>query len=189
VSPSIIGSVLGANAQPAAGEATGGAADLPYTVPNIRVDHCLADTAVPTGWCRSVFSTQTPFANECFLDEIAAAQGKDRLAQTYGWFMGLGASEIPQHLAAAERYSRGLPRRDSLLIRGSKLAEVDGDMDAIPLFEDLVARYADDVEAWHGLGDALFHMGAQANRPITAAIGPLERTLALDPTTRPRSFT
>jgi isoquinoline 1-oxidoreductase beta subunit len=77
VSPSIVGPNLGADANAAAGEATGGAAQLPYAIPNIYVDHCAADTAVPTGWFRSVFNTQTPFANECFLDEIAAATGKD----------------------------------------------------------------------------------------------------------------
>jgi serine/threonine-protein kinase len=132
---------------------------------------------------------QFPEAQEAYtraIDEDSTfAIAYYRLAQTYGWFMGLGASEIPQHLAAAERYSRGLPRRDSLLIRGWKLADVDGDMDAIPLFEDLAARYADDVEAWHGLGDALFHMGGQANRPLTAAIAPLERTLSIDSTYAP----
>lgn len=108
VSPSIVGKVLGANAQAAAGEATGGAADLPYTVPNIRVDHCLADTAVPTGWFRSVFSTQTPFANECFLDEIAAAQGKD----PYEFRMALLADH-PRHRGvlklAAEKAGWGDP--------------------------------------------------------------------------------
>lgn len=108
-----------------------------------------------------------------------------RLAQTFGWFRGLGASEVPRHLAAAERHSTGLPRRDSLLIRGWKLADVDGDLDAIPLFRGLTERYPDDVEAWHGLGDALFHMGAQIGQPITAAIEPLERTLEIDSTFAP----
>ncbi len=108
-----------------------------------------------------------------------------RLAQTYGWFLGLGAAEVPTYLAAAERHSAGLPPRDSLLIRGWKLADVDGDLEAIQLFENLTARYDDDLEAWHGLGDAIFHMGAQAGRPITAAIEPLQRTLALDSTFAP----
>lgn len=87
---------------------------------------------------------------------------------------------LPRYLASAERHSAGLPQRDSLLIRGWKLADVDGDLETIPLFRSLVQRYPDDVEAWHGLGDALFHMGAQAGEPITAAIGPLERTLEID---------
>jgi tetratricopeptide (TPR) repeat protein len=99
--------------------------------------------------------------------------------------MGLGAEEVPTYLAAAERHSAGLTRRDSLLIRGWKLADVDGDLEAIDLFEELVARFPDDLEAWHGLGDAIFHMGSQAGRPITAAIRPLERTLEIDSTFAP----
>jgi len=108
-----------------------------------------------------------------------------RLTQTYGWFMGLGAEEVPMYLAAAERHSAGLRRRDSLLIRGWKLADVDGGLEAIDLFEELVARFPDDIEAWFGLGDAIFHMGSQIGRPITAAVAPLERTLELDSTFAP----
>ncbi|HVP51150.1 MAG TPA: xanthine dehydrogenase family protein molybdopterin-binding subunit [Terriglobales bacterium] len=57
--------------------AVDGAADLPYAIPNLRVDYVMANTAVPTGYWRSVYASQTAFANECFLDEIAAAAGKD----------------------------------------------------------------------------------------------------------------
>jgi tetratricopeptide (TPR) repeat protein len=108
-----------------------------------------------------------------------------RLAHAYGWSFGLGSNELPEHLAAAERHSEGLPARDSLLIRAWKLADVDGSLEAIPLFENLTARYPDDLEAWHGLGDALFHLGAQAGQPISAAQEALERTLELDPSFAP----
>jgi len=57
--------------------AVDGAADLPYAIPNLRVDYVMANTAVPTGYWRSVYASQTAFANECFLDEIAAVAGKD----------------------------------------------------------------------------------------------------------------
>lgn len=77
VAPSIVGPLMNAPDQVAANEATGGAADLPYAIANIHVDYCMANTTVPTGWLRAVFNTQTPFANECFLDEMAAAAGKD----------------------------------------------------------------------------------------------------------------
>ena len=77
VAPSIGATVSGADERAAAGEATDGAANLPYAIPNIRVDYCMANTAVPVGWLRSVYNTQTPFANECFFDELAHAAGKD----------------------------------------------------------------------------------------------------------------
>jgi isoquinoline 1-oxidoreductase beta subunit len=37
----------------------------------------MANTPVPVGYWRSVYASQTAFANECFLDEIAAAAGRD----------------------------------------------------------------------------------------------------------------
>ena len=57
--------------------AVDGAAELPYAIPNMRVDYVMANTAVPTGYWRSVYASQTAFANECFLDEIAVAARKD----------------------------------------------------------------------------------------------------------------
>jgi isoquinoline 1-oxidoreductase beta subunit len=77
VAPSIAATVSGADERAAAYEATDGAANLPYAIPNIRVDYCMANTAVPVCWLRSVYNTQTPFANECFLDELIHAIGKD----------------------------------------------------------------------------------------------------------------
>jgi isoquinoline 1-oxidoreductase beta subunit len=40
----------------------------------------MVTTPVPVGWWRSVYASQTCFANECFLDELAAAAGRDPLA-------------------------------------------------------------------------------------------------------------
>jgi isoquinoline 1-oxidoreductase beta subunit len=58
-------------------DAVDGAAQLPYSVPNILVDYVMVNTAVPVGWWRSVYHSQNAFVNECFLDEIAAAVGAD----------------------------------------------------------------------------------------------------------------
>jgi isoquinoline 1-oxidoreductase beta subunit len=63
----------------AASEALDGAADLAYDIPNIYVDYCPVQTPVPVGWWRSVFASQTCFANETFLDELARAAGRDPL--------------------------------------------------------------------------------------------------------------
>ncbi len=54
-----------------------GAWDVPYAVPAIEVDYAVAEVSVPVGWWRSVYASQTAFANECFLDEIAASAGRD----------------------------------------------------------------------------------------------------------------
>jgi len=57
-----------------------GAANLPYAVPNLSVELHSPKIGVPVQWWRSVGSTHTAFATECFLDEIAAAAGKDPFA-------------------------------------------------------------------------------------------------------------
>jgi isoquinoline 1-oxidoreductase subunit beta len=54
-----------------------GAADLPYGIPNILVDYQLTETGIPVGFWRSVGHTQNGFFSECFIDELAAAAGKD----------------------------------------------------------------------------------------------------------------
>jgi isoquinoline 1-oxidoreductase beta subunit len=76
VAPSIMAQLFpqGNQRQP---DAVDGAAQLPYSVPNILVDYVMVNTAVPVGWWRSVYHSQNAFVNECFLDEIAAAMGAD----------------------------------------------------------------------------------------------------------------
>ena len=56
-----------------------GAAPLPYSVPNVRVDHVQDDPGLPTGFWRSVAHSQNAFVVECFLDEIVEAAGRDPL--------------------------------------------------------------------------------------------------------------
>ena len=57
----------------------GGAADLPFAVPNVRVEYSPVDSRVPRGWWRSVESSFNAFVVESFLDEMASAAGKDPL--------------------------------------------------------------------------------------------------------------
>lgn len=58
----------------------GGAVDLPYAVPHVRVEYTPAPSGVPVAWWRSVESSQNAFAVECFLDELAAAARVDPVA-------------------------------------------------------------------------------------------------------------
>jgi isoquinoline 1-oxidoreductase beta subunit len=50
---------------------------LEYTIPNIHVDWRKADAGIPTTFWRAVGYTQNTFFAESFLDELAAAGGKD----------------------------------------------------------------------------------------------------------------
>ena len=53
------------------------AAPTPYDIPNQLASVLIQDTAVPTGFWRSVSHGVNAFANESFIDELAAASGKD----------------------------------------------------------------------------------------------------------------
>jgi len=55
----------------------GGAGEMAYTIPNVHVDFAPLHSSVPRAWWRSVESSYTVFAVECFIDEMAAAAGKD----------------------------------------------------------------------------------------------------------------
>jgi isoquinoline 1-oxidoreductase beta subunit len=50
-----------------------------YSVPNVSLEYVLTETPVPLGWMRSVYALQAGFASESFIDELAAAAGKDPL--------------------------------------------------------------------------------------------------------------
>ena len=53
--------------------------DMDYAFPNFRVEFHKADGSIPTSFWRSVGYSQNTFFGECFLDELAAAGGKDPL--------------------------------------------------------------------------------------------------------------
>ncbi|WP_353200582.1 molybdopterin cofactor-binding domain-containing protein [Sandarakinorhabdus sp.] len=64
--------------RPAAGAgAIEGAVDLPYAIPNLRVQHILADCTAPLGFWRSVGHSFTGFIVESFVDELAASAAVD----------------------------------------------------------------------------------------------------------------
>ncbi len=83
-----------------------GSRNLPYGLPNLRVELAEAENGVPTLWWRSVGHTQNAFATEVFFDELAVLAGKD----PYLYRRDL-LGEHPRHLAvlntAAERAGWG----------------------------------------------------------------------------------
>jgi len=69
-----------------------GADIAPYSIPNFRLDYAPVDSVVPRSWWRSVSSSYTVFARECFVDELAHASGRDPLQ----FRMDLLAGKSPQ---------------------------------------------------------------------------------------------
>jgi isoquinoline 1-oxidoreductase beta subunit len=88
-----------------------GASNLPYEIPAMLVDLHTTKGAVPVQWWRSVGSTHTAFSTETFIDELAAAAGKDPVA-----FRRAMLAKHPRHrgvldLAAAKAgWGKPLPK-------------------------------------------------------------------------------
>ena len=73
--------------EPGAGEARLGLTDLPFDIPNLRLEIGEAPVHVRVGWLRSVCNVFHTFATQSFVAELALAAGrdpKDFLAQLIG---------------------------------------------------------------------------------------------------------
>lgn len=79
------------------GDSVGGAADLPYAIPNLRVELNAPTTDVPVMPWRSVGHSQNGFVTESFLDELAAAGKKDPVE-----FRRRLLASSPRHLGVME---------------------------------------------------------------------------------------
>jgi isoquinoline 1-oxidoreductase beta subunit len=82
------------------------ASNLPYAFPHVDVEYALHEPGVPTGWWRSVSASQNAYAIECFIDELAAAAGRDPVEFRIGLL-----ADKPRHRAvlkiAAEKSGWG----------------------------------------------------------------------------------
>jgi isoquinoline 1-oxidoreductase beta subunit len=71
--------------------------DMQYAIPNRRIAHVIADSAVAVGYWRSVGHSHNAFFKEGFLDEVAHAAGKDGVALRRELLR-----EHPRHLAVLD---------------------------------------------------------------------------------------
>lgn len=77
---------------------TEGLFDLPYAIPNRRVERVLTHEPVPVGFWRSVGHSQNAFFAESFIDECAIAAQRDPLE-----FRRALLAHSPRHLAVLDR--------------------------------------------------------------------------------------
>jgi isoquinoline 1-oxidoreductase beta subunit len=63
-----------------AGQLGMGWTDIPYPIPNLRVENGPAKAQVRIGWLRSVSNIYHAFGVQTFTDELASAAGRDRVA-------------------------------------------------------------------------------------------------------------
>jgi len=98
-----------------------GAFDLPYALPNRKVEHVLAHEPVPVGYWRSVGHSYNAFFTECFIDECAAAASQDPFE-----FRRALLKDRPRHRAVLDTAARKVGWDASLpagVGRGIALAE------------------------------------------------------------------
>ena len=57
-----------------------GAVGFPYRAGAVVIEAAIPEIGIRIGWWRSVYSSQNAFPEECFMDELAEASGKDPLA-------------------------------------------------------------------------------------------------------------
>jgi isoquinoline 1-oxidoreductase beta subunit len=119
-----------------------GAATLPYAIPNLKVELHTTTLGVPVQWWRSVGSSHTAFATECFLDELARAAGQDpfelRRALLAAQPRHRGVLELAARAAGwgtplAEGRARGIALHKSFRSFVAEVAEVARTKDGIRL--------------------------------------------------------
>jgi isoquinoline 1-oxidoreductase beta subunit len=105
------------------GQAVASFNDHPYDIPNSLVDYAQRNTNVPVGFWRTVGHSQNPYMRECFIDEMAAAAGKDPLAFRQSMLGGKHPKDraILDAVAKAADWGKPLP---SGVFRG--IAETEG---------------------------------------------------------------
>lgn len=174
-----------------------GAANLPYQIPNLLVDlHSPADIGVPVMWWRSVGSTHTAFSTEIFIDELAAAAGRDPVefrmallgkhprhagvlklaAEQGGWGKPLAPGK------AGERRGRGVAVHESFHTFVAEVAEVtvkpDGSLkvDRVVVAVDCGVAVNPDVIKAQVEGSVGYALSAVLYNQITLRDGAVEQT-------------
>jgi isoquinoline 1-oxidoreductase beta subunit len=57
-----------------------GAVEFPYGAGAVLIEAAMPEVGLRFGWWRAVYASQNAFPDECFIDELAVAAGKDPLA-------------------------------------------------------------------------------------------------------------
>jgi len=99
---------------------------IPYAVPNVKTTaHRLESTPFKPSWIRSPGRLQNTFANESFLDELAAASGADPLQLRLQYLHDARGAEVLERVAALSNWrQRPKPDRRGEIVIGWGLAYV-----------------------------------------------------------------
>ena len=84
--------------------------DNPYKVANFTNEYAMRNTHVPPGFWRAVAHTNNPIARECFIDELAAAAGKDPYQFRRPFLEGKKDLGVLDAVAKAAGWGTALPK-------------------------------------------------------------------------------
>jgi len=122
------------------------------------------------------------------VDAFRAAVAMDTLFPLAWFRLGVALEWVqatsPERRAAVDRalaLSPRLTERDRMLVRAYHAYAYGSLAEAEATYRQLVTLYPEDVEAWYGLADVMFHAGPYLGRPITEAEPAFRRLLTLQP--------
>ena len=105
-------------------ETVDGAVDIPYAIPHFQLEYVNYEPPVPTGFWRGVGPAHNVFVVESFMDELAAAAGKDPVAYRAALLdKNPRAKTVLQLAAEKSGWSKALPAGQG---RGVSLQNVFG---------------------------------------------------------------
>ncbi|MFB3133017.1 MAG: tetratricopeptide repeat protein, partial [Rhodothermales bacterium] len=141
---------------------------------------------------KAYLEAEQALRDERFQQAVEAARQAVEADSTFalGWYLldqalrwvdlGLTA-EQDTAMARAHQYSDGLTDRAKTLIEASGAFNAGTVDEAERQYRSLLATYPDDIEAWGGLGDLLYHYNPLRGRPAAEALDAFERVLFYDP--------
>ena len=166
------------------------AAVVPYDIPNVTQELVIHDTGLRAGYWRSVSHALNAFANECFIDELAAAAGKDPYAYRMGLLdkkprfanvLKLAAEKAGWGKAPPAGRSRGIALMEGYDTYMAQVAEISVQDNTIKVHRIVVAAdlgrmvNPDIVEGQLQSG-IVFGLGATLQHEITLKNGRVEQT-------------
>jgi len=167
-----------------------GADKGPYTVPNVSVRFIAQDPGVPVGFWRAVGHSQTSFAVESFVDELARAAGKDPYLYRQGLLAAAPRNRAVLDLVAAKagwggarppgRF-RGIAQHDSFGSFAAAVAEVEVSGGAIAVKRVVIALDCGlvvnpNLVAAQLEGSVVFGLSAALKQEITWRSGRVEQS-------------
>jgi isoquinoline 1-oxidoreductase beta subunit len=170
--------------------ATEGAADMPYRIPNLRVEYTPIQAGISVGSWRSVASSYTGFFVESALDELAHAAGADPYAFRRD-HLAAGSRELRVLDAVAKLagwgaapprgHAWGIARHTAFGSEAAQIAEVTVDAGRIRVTRvwcavELGRVVNPDVVRAQVEGGIIFGLGAALDQAITLKDGVVQET-------------